>query len=309
MLRSAQKISRRQFLGGGLALAGAAPFAGALSSPASTVELASISIPVSNLPEELAGFRIGFLTDIHLSAFLQSDLIENALKELKTQNLDLLLLGGDYIWRPRELVREAFPIYRKEFSDLDNPDLARGIYRQLIELVSDVKTRYGTFAVLGNHDRWAASTTCQHAFDGSPIRLLINQSFAVSHGGKILEIFGSDDYLTGRPQLPPASSRETTRILLTHNPDILPWYLDQNHLPFALALMGHTHGGQICPRRGVAFSYNIENSRYGEGLVNHFSGCACYTARGIGCVGVPFRLNCPPEVTVLTLERAVITSL
>jgi len=26
-----------------------------------------------------------------------------------------------------------------------------------------------------------------------------------------------------------------------------------------------------------------------------------YVNRGIGTVGLPFRLNCPPEITVLTL--------
>jgi hypothetical protein len=27
-----------------------------------------------------------------------------------------------------------------------------------------------------------------------------------------------------------------------------------------------------------------------------------YVNRGIGAVGLPFRLNCPPEITVLTLQ-------
>lgn len=296
-------LTRRQFLGGSLSMAAAAPLSGIASSSGSTLELQTVAVPVENLPEVFRGFRIGFMTDIHLSAFLQERLLEEAIAWLSRLELDLLLLGGDYLWKPREFIREAFPIHRNSLADLDRPDLDQRIYTQLIEMLGDIKPREGIYAILGNHDRWAASQICERVFQHTPIRLLVNQSAWISRSGASLEIFGSDDYLTGRPRLPETANSPAPRILLTHNPDMLPWYLDHNSQHFSLALMGHTHGGQICPVRGLALSYNIQHARYGEGLVLHPSGCVCYTSRGLGCVGVPFRLNCPPEITLLTLEN------
>jgi predicted MPP superfamily phosphohydrolase len=44
--------------------------------------------------------------------------------------------------------------------------------------------------------------------------------------------------------------------------------------------------------------------KYPEGLFR-FGQMQLYVNRGIGTVGLPFRLNCPPEITILTLKPAV----
>jgi len=41
--------------------------------------------------------------------------------------------------------------------------------------------------------------------------------------------------------------------------------------------------------------------KYIEGLFR-FDHLQLYVNRGIGTVGLPLRLNCPPEITVLTLQ-------
>jgi len=42
--------------------------------------------------------------------------------------------------------------------------------------------------------------------------------------------------------------------------------------------------------------------RYPIGL-RQINGRYVYTNRGLGCWPVPFRINCPPEITVFTLEQ------
>jgi predicted MPP superfamily phosphohydrolase len=66
-------------------------------------------------------------------------------------------------------------------------------------------------------------------------------------------------------------------------------------------LSGHSHGGQIrLPFLGPMVLPPM-GRRYPEGLFR-FNQMQLYVNRGLGTVGVPFRLNCPPEVTVLTLH-------
>jgi predicted MPP superfamily phosphohydrolase len=70
-----------------------------------------------------------------------------------------------------------------------------------------------------------------------------------------------------------------------------------------LMLSGHTHGGQIqLPFIGPMVLPPL-GKLYPEGLF-HLQHMQLYVNRGIGTVGLPFRLNCPPEITVHTLNLA-----
>ena len=71
----------------------------------------------------------------------------------------------------------------------------------------------------------------------------------------------------------------------------------------ALMLSGHTHGGQVrLPLLG-AMDLPTMGRKYVEGLFQ-LQNMQLYVNRGIGTVGLPFRLNCPPEITSITLRRA-----
>jgi hypothetical protein len=68
-------------------------------------------------------------------------------------------------------------------------------------------------------------------------------------------------------------------------------------------LSGHTHGGQVRLPFGKPLVLPPMGKLYPDGLY-HLNKMQLYVNRGIGTVGVPFRLNCPPEITVLTLKQA-----
>jgi predicted MPP superfamily phosphohydrolase len=90
------------------------------------------------------------------------------------------------------------------------------------------------------------------------------------------------------------------KILLCHKPYIFNEISDKK---IDLVLSGHTHGGQI-----VFVKFGNINISIAASVSNYISGyyregySQMYISRGIGTVGLPIRLNCPPEITVLSLE-------
>ena len=69
-----------------------------------------------------------------------------------------------------------------------------------------------------------------------------------------------------------------------------------------LVLAGHTHGGQVVPFKFGNFNLSFAAfvSKYISGYYN-IGKANMYISRGIGTVGLPIRLNCPPEITKITL--------
>jgi len=100
--------------------------------------------------------------------------------------------------------------------------------------------------------------------------------------------------------IPGASLRQDEPvILLGHEPD----YADivARHA-VDLMLSGHTHGGQIrIPFMRPHFLPQL-GEKYVEGLFS-IGPMQLYVNRGIGTVALPFRFNCPPEVTLITLKN------
>jgi predicted MPP superfamily phosphohydrolase len=122
---------------------------------------------------------------------------------------------------------------------------------------------------------------------------------------------GVDSVSAGRPD-PRAAfwarKDEAVSLALVHEPD----YIDQlsRLVQVDLQLSGHTHGGQVrIPGLG-AIILPAGGDTYVEGLYR-VGPSQVYTSRVIGMVGVPFRFNCPPEVTEITLcqEPAFLTDM
>ena len=91
---------------------------------------------------------------------------------------------------------------------------------------------------------------------------------------------------------------EAFKLLLSHRPRALdvagPADID-------LILAGHTHGGQLGYQGRSVFEDYLKNrylwGRYSKGKTQ------LYTSSGVGH-WMPFRLGCPPEAPIITLERA-----
>ncbi len=91
-------------------------------------------------------------------------------------------------------------------------------------------------------------------------------------------------------------------ILLAHEPDYAREVV--RHGGVDLMLAGHTHGGQVrLPFVGALYTPPM-GRRYVEGHFQLENGLQLYVNRGIGVVGVPFRVDCRPELTMITLRSS-----
>ena len=91
---------------------------------------------------------------------------------------------------------------------------------------------------------------------------------------------------------------ESTVILLAHDPRRLD---EAAALKVSLVLSGHTHGGQVVlPGIGAVAAKKFPVVA-GIGRRDNTS---IFVSRGVGTVYVPYRLNCPPDVSVITLKTA-----
>jgi predicted MPP superfamily phosphohydrolase len=311
-------LSRREFLLGSSATLGATHLTVGNSGAANfnrffttdEIKLEEITIASPTTPREFDGYRIGFITDIHLSFAIPNEWVEQAAGILYRAGIDLLLIGGDNLWIPDQSRLLAFGDKRnRSFDSLGSAEMASGIYSQLAQILGQFKFKDGSYGVRGNHDVWHNSHACQEIFARSNIQTLINQFITIKRGAASLQIIGVDDYWNGLPlipKLPRLRSELDYRVLLSHNPDFVANRLkapetEWQENSFDLALCGHTHGGQIRLPGIGALSYNIQHREFGKGL-RITPRCQVYTSRGLGVVELPFRINCPAEVTVLTLR-------
>lgn len=240
-------------------------------------------LPVPNLPAALDGLRIVHLTDFHARGWWDPayDELQAAVAEAQA---DLVLCTGDYVDDKRNYW-PALPIVRK--------------------LLSGVKSRLGTFAILGNHDG---------NFLAAPISdldatIIDNRRLVLSDGEASIELIGLpgvDRHDLDLRLLRSYSSEEpgSVRIVLSHFPDLLPRV---SFLQPDLYLAGHTHGGQIClPWKRPIIRHDSLPRRMCQGIHRAF-GTWMVVGRGFGFSSrMMLRLFCPAEINEIVLKRATL---
>jgi predicted MPP superfamily phosphohydrolase len=89
---------------------------------------------------------------------------------------------------------------------------------------------------------------------------------------------------------------ESPAICIWHEPDMV------DRLPEGCSLMlsGHSHGGQFVFPGGFTPMHTNLGRRFVKGYFKD-APTPLYVSRGIGTTGPPSRLNCAPEVALLTL--------
>jgi predicted MPP superfamily phosphohydrolase len=237
------------------------------------IGVTTATLGVRALPKAWDGIRIGLLTDIHHSALVPAEDVARAVSLVNEQHPDLILLGGDYITG-----------MDRRFAD------------PVAELLAPLHAPLGKFAILGNHDddrEVPSSLRSQH------IEVLRDDHTRLEHKGHGLYLAGISFWTRGHRKI--AEVLKGTRgpvLLLAHDPRRL---VEASALNVAAVLSGHTHGGQIVlPGIGAIaarkFPVAAGNGSMGDTTI--------FVSRGIGTVYVPARINCPPEVAMLTLRRS-----
>ena len=286
------KISRRKFLyAGAVAGAGLAVAADGLSESNHPL-LVRQEITLRRLPKSFDGFTIAHLSDFHYEDHFSVVPIRKSVEMVNGLRPDLTVLTGDFVTVPL-FSRQRF---LRESAETALPCAV------VLEHIQGPK-----FAILGNHDAITNPPMIIRAFQEHGIPVLRNTSIPLERGSGRIWLAGIDDLLRGTPRIdltlqgiPP----DETTILLAHEPD----YADQvSLLPVDLQLSGHSHGGQIwIPGIGAPWLPEMSH-RYPRGLYK-VGDLTLYTNMGIGTIRAPIRINCPPEVTVITLRSGAADS-
>jgi len=232
------------------------------------------TIRVSGLSEALSGLRIGLLSDLHRSEMVSHEMADAAVRLLLAENADLIILGGDYVTfgggRNRRYVGAA------------------------AEALAPLHAPHGVFAVLGNHDD---DRDMPAALSAKGFTVLRDNRTRLMINGAALDLAGIRFWTRRVGDIASVvRGASTNLILLAHTPSRLP---EAASLAIPLMLSGHTHGGQIVLPGVGAIAAREFPIIAGVGRREL---TAAFVTRGVGTVYVPVRLNCPPEVAVLTLE-------
>jgi len=235
------------------------------------IQVVRTAIQVSGLNPALDGLRVGLITDLHHSEMVPARVVGRAASLMMAERPDLIVLGGDYVtWGDRSYVRPCS------------------------EALAGLAAPFGVYAVVGNHDD---DRDMPAALTSLGYEVLRDARTTVRIRGERLELVGLRFWTRrARDIARLIRGAESTVILLAHDPRRL---VEATALDLPLVLSGHTHGGQVVlPGLGaiaarkfpvVAGTARRENT-------------AIFVSRGVGTVYVPYRLNCPPDISVLTLR-------
>jgi uncharacterized protein len=248
-----------------------------------------VEVKLKGLPAALDGFRIGQITDVHVGPFISPEYLRGAVETMNAAGVDLQVMTGDLI------------------------DDVNQIEGTMAALASNT-ARHGMLAILGNHEHWRGLDEVLAGYAGlaergAPVKLLVDESHVLEHGGQQVRVVGVD--------FPMSSGNATLRdrrwkhsaetafkdcqpdevvLCLSHHPDFFSYAAERGA---RLTLAGHTHGGQVAflgfPLFSFAFKHMLGRYRFRD---SHL-----YVSGGTGH-WLPFRIGIPPEVTLLTLRSA-----
>lgn len=308
LLPATAAVPRRSFFTGAAGLLVPAVYGASAYKLSDSFDQVDVSpefaIPMSHLPGSFDGLTIVQLSDLHVGPYIRRKELEFWVSLVNQLRPDLVVLTGDMIDRSLDSL----------------PDTIDGL--------AGLRSSLGVLAILGNHDvssdrhssagDLAGGATIVQGLKSIGIRTLRNEVTYLASGKDRLAVMGLDwlsrpgsrNFYRYRPvetrfqlgrmskQLPP----ETPAILLAHHPDT---FTEVPSFRIGLTLAGHTHGGgQVVffTRDGVPVGLFSSRFKYVSGLFRE-NGCSLYVNRGLGYLGLPVRINCPPEISRFRLVR------
>jgi predicted MPP superfamily phosphohydrolase len=286
-LQDGRRIVRRRFLkrlGGGvlLGVGATAAYGAAIEPNHPRVERVTVRVP--KLPAAFDGFRIGQLSDLHVQKSFSAFRLSPAVELLKAEKPDLIALTGDYV----------------NFEETDNLPY----FAACAKAFSGVTAPHGFFVTFGNHDFPAPPADPPLTmWEEIGARPLLDTIAEIERGGERFILIGFRSAVS-RAVFPDLFfeklPKDACKVVLWHEPDRADEVAKAGG---NLQLSGHTHGGQvILPFVGAPLLPYL-GKKYPSGLFE-VAGMPLYVTRGIGLLPPMLRLNCPPEVTILTLRPA-----
>ncbi|WP_418223656.1 metallophosphoesterase [Clostridium isatidis] len=223
--------------------------------------------------------NIVMISDIHLGNIIRNKRLKKMVQTVNSLNPDIIAIAGDIV----------------------DSNITPFTERNMAEEFSHLKSKYGTYAVLGNHDLMTKSID-------KIIKILSENKVTVLRDDAILidnyfYIIGRDDITiklytkkNRKPLIDITKNLDNSKplILIDHNPKDIKESYNAN---IDLQLSGHTHKGQISPLNFVTKrAFEID---YGHLQKNNFN---VIVSSGYGTWGPPIRLGSKSEIVVIKLK-------
>lgn len=229
------------------------------------LRLAELEIAFADLPAAFDGYRILYLTDLHLDGM--PELTDRA----------VALVRGLAVDGPYEQIL---------------PGLAR--------IDGAIMAKDGSYAVLGNHDGYEMA----EAIERIGISVLVNETATIARGTAQIHVTGTDDvhyYYTDAARTALAGAPTGFGIALVHSPELAREVAAFGH---ALYLAGHPHCEQVSlPGGRPILTHSSTGQKHAAGLWRE-GRMIGYTSPGLGVSGQKVRFNTRGEVTLVTLRSA-----
>lgn len=279
------------------------------------IQVREVTIYSKNLPKEFNGIRIAHITDLHFGNLSPRDsYLEKVVTKLSEIDPDMLVCTGDMM-----------NLTADEVNGLDG-------------LFTSINAPLGRYAVMGNHDygdysKWESAEAKQanlmaayEAYRRVGFVLLNDSAVQITNhklqitdntplstlNSKLstISVIGVENW--GKPPFPHYGDlAEATEnftptqfnILLSHDPN--HWkeeVVSEQYKYIDLTLSGHTHSAQM----GI----NLGKLKWSpsQWIFDHWDGLYqegtqyLFVSRGLGYVGIPFRLGMPAEISVITMR-------
>jgi len=240
------------------------------------IERMQIKIPKKS--DGTKSINLVVASDIHLGSIIGKKQFDKIVSMINELDPDVILLPGDIV----------------------DEDLAPVIKENLGISLRNLKSRYGVFAVTGNHEYIGGVEQACKYLEENGVKVLRDQCIIVNN---TLFLIGREDRSISRflgrerkslDELMKNVDKSKPIVLMDHQPFQLE---EAKQAGIDLQLSGHTHHGQIWPLNYITRAiYSISWGYKNDGSTNY------YISSGVGTWGPPVRIGNHPEIVNIVLE-------
>ncbi len=255
-----------------------------------TLNVERLIIKDPQLPSNFNNLRICFISDIHHGRYSSPKRLRKMVKKIAQLEPDLILLGGDYLQTPKS-----------------KKDRVKQAWQELLKILKDLPpTRYGNFAVMGNHDHVFTVDFIRQSLAKINIKLLNNEGLFLHNEKQKIYLGGVGDLWHDGADLAKtmanSDQQNNFNLILSHQPNFIDQLRVEDGINFVLA--GHTHGAQC-----RMFNYmpympkGIAHWEYTVGLIETPQ-TRMLVSPGVGNVAPYFRFFSTPKIHLLKFKSA-----
>lgn len=240
-------------------------------------KISKYTITINKNGTNIKYLKIIAASDIHLGTIIGPRKTTKLINTINSLNPDIVLFAGDVI----------------------DEDIKPVLKQNLGENLLKIKSKYGTFACLGNHEYIGGAKSAENYLKTHGITILKDSSILIDNS---FYIIGRDDKDITRfsgqtrmslSQLTDSLIKEKPLLLLDHQPFDLPTAAKSN---IDLQISGHTHHGQLWPMNFITSAIFEVSSGFKKIGESNF-----IVSTGYGTWGPPVRIGNRPEILEISL--------